>query len=95
MTKTLIEKLKEMKSEFERWKKLFEETINNANNLINDTSVTVAEIREMIEATDQTIKEIDGFVTKLSSDYDKMRKELDAMKQNSWLKLFGVFRKNE
>jgi len=95
MTKTLIEKLKEMKSEFERWKKLFEETINNANNLINDTSVTVAEIRGMIEATDQTIKEIDGFVTKLSSDYDKMRKELDAMKQNSWLKLFGVFRKNE
>ena len=95
MTKTLIEKLKEIKSEFERWKKLFEETINNANNLINDTSVTVAEIREMIEATDKTIKEIDGFVTKLSSDYDTMRKELDAMKNNSWLKLFGVFKKHE
>ena len=91
--KTLIEKLKEIKEEFERWKKLFEKTISNANNLIKDTSVTVAEIREMIEATDQTMKEIDGFVTKLSSDYDTMRKELDAMKKNSWLKLFGVFRK--
>jgi len=91
--KTLIEKLKEIKEEFERWKKLFEKTISNANNLIKDTSVTVAEIREMIEATDQTIKEIAGFVTKLSSDYDKMRKELDAMKKNSWLKLFGVFSK--
>jgi len=93
MTKTLIEKLKEIKSEFERWKKIVDKIVNNVDDLIVTTSETVAEIREMIEATDKTIKEIDGFVTKLSSDYDTMRKELDAMKQNSWLKLFGVFKK--
>jgi len=92
MTKTLIEKLKEIKEEFERWKKILERMVTNVENLTETTDKTMKEIIKMVKTANETINEIDGFVTKLSTDYDKMRKELDAMKQNRWLKLFGVFR---
>lgn len=92
---TLVEKIKKLKADFERRTELLDKIVNNVDNLIQNTDKAITDMREMVETTNKTIEGIDGFVTKLSSDYDKMRKELDAMKQNKWLKLFGVFKSSK
>jgi len=88
-----VEKIKKLKNDFEKRTELLNTIVNSVDGLIKNTDNAVSEIREMVETANKTIEGIDGFVTKLSTDYDTMRKEIDAMKNNYWLKLFGVFRK--
>lgn len=87
---TILEKLQELKDEFDRRKKQIDELFTSVQKTMNIANEIGEEAKEAVEQIQQTIIRINDGMTTLSNDYKSMKEEMKKLKDNFWLKLFGV-----
>jgi len=79
----LLEKFEELKENYNKRQKQIDEMVNNINIM---TKAHAKGMLAMGDAMDKLKESIDLMQT----DYIKLKDEIKALKNNSWLKFFGV-----
>lgn len=79
----LLEKFEELKENYNKRQKQIDEMINNINEMAKAHAEGMLAMRRAMEQLDESI----GI---MQDDYMALKDELKALKNNSWLRFFGV-----
>ena len=84
---TLASKIEQIKADYEKRQKQIDEILVNANKMMKSHEEGMKKMGEAMDTMKEAINDLQDDYTKIKN---KMNDEFNSIKNNYWLKLFGV-----
>ena len=86
----LTEKIRKLQDKFEKRRKEIDEFMGRVLKISEDTEKMLDEVTKTAKTLTETVDGIQLAVEMLVEDYKKLKKDMDRIKNNFWLRLFRV-----
>ena len=87
---TIREKISELKAEAVARKKQIDGLLESTKEAVDNANKTMESIRKVSDRLKEDLEAANELIRMLSKDYTALKNEINGIKKNKWLRLFGV-----
>lgn len=82
MTKTILQKLRELKDEWVQFKDNVETLVTTTQEAVNNANKTMNEVQDTLDTIQNTLDDYGHFIRTLQQDYDSLRAKVQSIINN-------------